>query len=99
MIFVDDEKKQYAKVLAAALKPMRDFGAIEYAKNDITQQEYLRISDKLGSVAYFDISGMTLEEMLRDVCKAILIDETRLVPDSVIADIEKKRKVAGLFRR
>ena len=99
MIFVTDEKRNYIKTLNAALAPLLDFDKCEYALSDITQEEFMKISDKLGSVAYFDITGMTCGEILKEVCKAVLIDQISFVPESVITNIEKKRKVAALFRR
>lgn len=99
MVFANNEKRDYCKVLDAALSPMMDFDRCEYSVNKITQEEYMRIVDKLGSVAYFDITGMTCTEILKDVCKSVLINEARLAPKSLIIDIRKKRKVAELFRR
>ena len=99
MLFVNDEKKDYCQVLDAALAPLLDFESCEYCRNDITQEEYMRISDRLGAVAYFDITGMTRAEILKDVCKVVLLDQARLAPDSVITDIHTKRKAADLFRR
>lgn len=99
MQYVTTEKKEYAEVLNAALGPMLDFEACEYALEPVTQQEYMKISDKLGGVAFFDVTGMTRGEILKDVCKVVLIDQARLVPDSMITDINMKRKIAGLFRR
>ncbi len=99
MIYVNNEKRDYIKRLDEALAPMLDFDRCDYVLNPITQQEYMRIADKLGSVAYFDITGMTCGEILKDVCKVVLLDQARLVPDSMIADIRTKRKVAEMFRR
>lgn len=99
MQFVNDEKRKYAELLNAALMPMTDFNACEYALNSITQEEYLRVSDKIGGVAFLDITGMTKGEILADVCKLVLINEARIVPNSYIDDLFTKRKVANLFRR
>lgn len=99
MVYVTNEKRDYIRVLHEALSPLLDFDRCDYACNGITQQEYMRITDKLGSVAYFDITGLTCTEILKDVCKTVLINEARLAPKSLIVDINKKRKVANLFRR
>jgi hypothetical protein len=42
---------------------------------------------------------MTCGEVLKDVCKVVLLDQARLAPDSLITDIKKKRKIADMFRR
>ena len=97
MVFVNREKKDYAQVLDAALDPMLDFDSCEYAINEITQEEFLRISDKLGSCCYLDITGMSRAQILKDVCKIVLLDQARLAPNSIITDIDKKRRVAPLF--
>ena len=99
MVYVTNEKRDYIRVLNEALSPMLDFDRCDYACNGITQQEYMRIADKLGSVAYFDITGLTCGEILKDVCKVVLCDQARLVPGSIITDISKKRKAADQFRR
>lgn len=99
MVFATNEKRDYCKVLDEALAPMLDFDSCDYALDNITQGEYMKISDRLGSTAYFDITGMTCTEILKDVCKTVLINEARLAPSSLIVDISKKRKVANLFRR
>lgn len=99
MQFVNDDKRKYSLILNEALKPMLDFDSCAYAVNEITQEEYLKISDRIGGVAFLDVTGMTEGEILKDVCKLVLIDQARLVPDSYIDDLFTKRKVANLFRR
>ena len=99
MIFAGNEKKNYAQVLDAALAPMMDFDSLDYCINGVTQEEFLKLSDRLGSVCYFDVTGMTCGEILKDICKVVLLDQARLAPDSLITDIRKKRKVADMFRR
>ena len=99
MVFATNEKRDYCQVLDAALAPMMDFDSLDYCINGVTQEEYMRIRDKLGSVAYFNITGMTCGEVLNDVCKVVLLDQARLAPDSLITDIRKKRKIADMFRR
>lgn len=99
MVYVTNEKRDYCRVLDAALAPMMDFDSLDYCINNVTQEEYMRIRDRIGSVAYFNITGMTCGEVLKDVCKVVLLDQARLTPDSLITDISKKRKVAEMFRR
>ena len=99
MIFAGNEKKNYAQVLDAALAPMMDFDSLDYCINGVTQEEYLKLADRIGSVCFFDITGMTCGEILKDICKVVLLDQARLAPDSLITDIRKKRKVAEMFRR
>lgn len=99
MVYAGNEKRDYAQVLDAALAPMMDFDSLDYCINNVTQEEFLRLSDRIGSVCYFDVTGMTCGEILKDICKVVLLDQARLAPDSLITDIRKKRKVADMFRR
>jgi len=99
MVYAGNEKRDYAQVLDAALAPMMDFDSLDYCINNVTQEEFLRLSDRIGSVCYFDVTGMTCGEILKDICKVVLLDQARLAPGSVITDIRKKRKVADMFRR
>lgn len=98
MEMVTNQNRNYTEVLNATLQPLLDFDCCEYAVNSVTQQEYIRIADTIGSVAYFDVTGMTRAEILKDVCKVVLLDQARLVPASLITDKEKKRAAAKQFR-
>ena len=99
MVYATNEKRDYCQVLDAALAPMMDFDSLDYCINNVTQEEFLRLSDRIGSVCYFDVTGMTCGEILKDICKVVLLDQARLAPGSVITDVRKKRKVADMFRR
>ena len=99
MVYATNEKRDYCQVLDAALAPMMDFDSLDYCINNVTQEEFLRLSDRIGSVCYFDVTGMTCGEILKDICKVVLLDQARLAPGSVITDIRKKRKDAEMFRR
>ena len=99
MVYATNDKKDYVEALDSVLKALNSFDRCEYAINNITQQEFMRVLDRFGAVAYFDITGMTCSEILKDVCKVVLLDQARLAPDSLITDIRKKRKIADMFRR
>lgn len=105
MVFATNEKANYVEVLDSAMAALNSFDRCEYAINNITQQEYMRILDRFGAVAYFDITGMTRAEILKDVCKMLLMDQAKapdgrsLVPESMITDNRKLLKVSDLFRR
>ena len=105
MVYVTNDKREYVTALNTVLAALDSFDACEYAINDITQQEYMRVRDRFGAVAYFDITGMTRAEILKDVCKMLLIDQAKapdgrsLVPESMIIDNRKLLKASDLFRR
>ena len=71
MVYATNEKRDYCQVLDAALAPMMDFDSLDYCINGVTQEEYLKLSDRLGSVCYFDVTGMTCGEILKDICKVV----------------------------
>jgi hypothetical protein len=105
MVYVTNDKREYVAALDTVLAALNSFDACEYAINDITQQEYMRVRDRFGAVAYFDITGMTHAEILKDVCKMLLMDQARtpdghsLVPESMVVDNRKLLKASDLFRR
>ena len=94
------QKARYVnEVLRCAMLPMEDFGSIEYARSAVTEEEYIRIADKIGSVAYIDVTAEDLENILKTVSKIILGAETALIPKGLITDKPKLRQVSELFRR
>lgn len=105
MVFVNSDKKEYVELLDAVLSALNSFDRCEYAINEITQQEYMRVLDRFGAVAYFDITGMTKAEVLKDVCKMLLMDQAKapdgrsLVPESMVTDNRTLLKASDLFRR
>lgn len=105
MVYVTNEKREYIEALDNVLRALNSFDKAEYAINEITQQEYMRVMDRFGAVAYFDITGMTHAEILKDVCKMLLMDQAKspdgrsLVPESMVTDNRKLFKASDLFRR
>ena len=105
MVFVNNEKKDYVAALDTVLSALNSYDRCEYAINTITQQEYMRVLDRFGAVAYFDITGMTCAEVLKDVCKMLLMDQAKapdgrsLVPASMVTDNRALLKASDLFRR
>lgn len=105
MVFVNSGKKEYVELLDAVLSALNSFDRCEYAINNITQQEFMRVLDRFGAVAYFDITGMTKAEVLKDVCKMLLMDQAKapdgrsLVPESMVTDNRTLLKASDLFRR
>lgn len=95
------EKKEYIEtVLNMALQPIQDFEAIKYARDSIMGREFIKVSDQVGGCVFLDVTAESLEGVLRDVCKVVLIRELKSgnVPPSIITDLEFKRKIAPLFK-
>lgn len=105
MVLVTDEKREYISLLNDTMSVLNSFDKCEYAINKITQQEYMRVMDRFGSVAYFDITGMSCAEILKDMCKMLLMDQAKapdgrsLVPQSMIVDNRALLRASNLFRR
>lgn len=105
MVYATEEKKDYVSLLDDVLSALNSFDGCEYAINKITQQEYMRVKDRFGAVAYFDITGMTCAEILKDVCKMLLMDQAKapdgrsLVPESMVMDNRALLKASDQFRR
>ena len=94
-------RRDYVEGLALALQPLQDFDQILYARTYATEEEFVRISDIIGNVCYLDVTALSLAQVLKDVVKCVLIadiNDRRIIPASLITDINKKREIAPLFR-
>lgn len=90
------------RVLKLALKPRKGFESIQYAIQRRTDAEYIRIKDKRGTSMTLDITGESLEGVLLDICKIIVIGEMGkherlIVPENIVTDREELLKLAPLF--
>lgn len=89
-------KKAYVEdQLGDVLSVLPDFGSIKYAYDRITEQEYIRIADDIGSVVFVNVTASSAGELLKDVCRIVAGDNP---PFGIILDTDTKRKIAPLFR-
>lgn len=87
-------KKAYVENdLAAMLRPFEDFGRIEYARDAITNEEYVKLSEALGDVFFVNVTGSSEAAIGREVCRMALERN----PEGLIRTKEKKRAVNRLF--
>lgn len=87
-------KKAYVeKDLAAMLKPLDDFDRIQYARDSITNEEYIKLTETIGSVYFVNVTGNSESAILKEVCRMALERN----PIGLIRTIEKKREVNRLF--
>lgn len=95
-----DERRNYVESLNAMLTPMQDFDSIHYGKVAITNEEIIKISDKIGGYVYIEVTGDSLESILKDVARIILDTEPdkRRIPRGLITDRQKLREIAPLFK-
>ena len=92
-------RKSYIEGLNNTFAPYRDFDSIEYVRNFMLDKEYIKLSTLLG-VNFFDISDLTLAEVLKDICKYLLMGEIEtpeILPDSLIRDPEDMIEIAEMF--
>lgn len=88
-------KKAYVeRSLAATLQPLQDFGKIEYARDAITNEEYIKLTETIGSVCFIDVTGSKEDAILREVCRMVLDRKAY----GRISTKEKMREANALFR-
>ena len=95
MKHVYDKKKAFVESLNEPLKARRDFEAIEYARDPIQGDEYIRIRDKLGQVFYVNVTGNSEEAILLEVSRMTLGEKAV----GFITNRERIRAVAPMFRK
>ena len=95
MKHVYDKKKAFVESLNEPLKALKDFEAIEYARDPIQGDEYIRIRDKLGQVFYVNVTGNSEEAILLEVSRMTLGE--RAV--GWITNRDRIRAVAPMFRK
>ena len=90
-----DKKKKYVDSLNIVLGALTDFEAIEYARDPIQGDEYIRIKDKLGQVFYVNVTGNSEEAILLEVSRMTLGEKAV----GFITNRERIRAVAPMFRK
>ena len=95
MKHIYDKKRAFVESLNEPLKALRDFEAIEYARDPIQGDEYIRIKDKLGQVFYVNVTGNSEEAILLEVARMTLGD--RAV--GRVTSPQRIRDIAPMFRK
>ena len=95
MKHIYDKKKAFVESLNGPLTALRDFEAIEYARDPITCDEYLIVRDKLGQVFYLNVTGNSEEAILGEI--ALFIVGKR--PTGFVTMREHIREIAPMFRK
>ena len=86
-------RMEYIEVMRMALEAKEDFKDLEYHRNSTTQEEYLFLSDILGRVFYFDITGMRNEDIYHSMAQI----ECGMQPECFISDRRKMLEIGGMF--
>ena len=95
MKHVYEKKAKYVESLNEPLSVLTDFEAIEYARDPIAGDEYIRIRDKLGQAFYVNVTGNSEEAILKEVSRMAL--ETKA--HGFVTNRDKIRAIAPMFRR
>lgn len=96
--YFTDRQKYVEGTCTMFMQPIRDFGEIRYGHSYSTDEEFVKISDTIGSSCFLDVTALTKAEIAKELCKVILLDQTKVAPESVITSIEELRRIAPLFR-
>lgn len=86
-------KAEYIENLREVMSAREDFKDLTYHKNPTTQEEYLFLSDIVGRMFYFDITGMRNEDIFHSMAKI----ECGEQPDNFISDKAKMMEIGKLF--
>ena len=86
-------KQEYIDNLRTVIDAREDFKDLVYHKNPTTQEEYLFLTDIIGHVFMFDITGMKNEQIYHIMAMV----ECGHKPDCFIADPKKMMELGKLF--
>ena len=95
MKHIYENKKKFVESLNAPLSALEDFEAIEYARNPIQGDEYIRLRDKLGQAFYVNVTGNSEEAILLEVARMTLGTKA----EGFVTSRERIRQIAPMFRK
>ena len=90
-----EDKRRFVDALNGPLSVMPDFEAIEYARDYIQGDEYIRIKDKLGYAWYINVTGNSEASILQEVSRVLLGQKAI----GFVTSTERKRAIAPMFRK
>lgn len=90
-----DKKTYVEKVLGAMLKPMGDFGSIKYARDAITNEEYIKVTEANGFPWFVCVTGNSLEAIGKEVARMVC----HRIPTGNVAYKEQQIVINKLFER
>lgn len=88
------EKKAYVEeTLAAMLEPMDRFGSIQYARDTITNEEYVKLVEADGYPWYINVTGNSEAAIGKEVCRMVC----HQTPTGIIKVREKQIEINKMF--
>lgn len=88
-----EDKASYVKLLNDTLAPITDFNGIEYARNVVTEEEFIKVVDEIGGATFVNVTGNSKSAILKEVCRMVL----ESTPTGLVRTIEAKREINKLF--
>lgn len=94
------QRRAYVEdTLGEALKPVKGFGGIRYAKTYQTEEEYVVLTDDIGVPCYINVTGLEPGEVWHEVVRVIMHGELEDQNYSfrIIHDRDKQRRIRKLL--
>lgn len=88
-----DKKAYVEKTLKAMLMPMYDFGNIQYARDTVTNEEYVKFVEADGYPRYINVTGNSESAIGKEVCRMVC----NQTPTGIIKVREKQIEINKLF--
>ena len=88
-----DKKAYVEQTLKAMLKPMYDFGSIQYARDTVTNEEYVKFVEADGYPRYINVTGNNESAIGKEVCRMVC----NQTPTGIIKVREKQIEINKLF--
>ena len=86
-------RKEYIESLKEVMSAKEDFKNLEYYRSSDSREEFLFLTDIIGRVFYFDITGLPNDKVYHSMAQI----ECGVQPDCFIADRKRILEVAKQF--
>ena len=91
-----EKKRAFVEItLSGVLKAFNGFESIDYVRDTLTGEEYMRIKDEANGPAFINVTGNSHEAIAREVARVLLGEK----PVGIITNLTVKRTIAPMFRK
>ena len=94
-ISIYEQKAEYVRQLQNVLDVSEYFDSIDYNRDYLSGDEYIRIRNAVGDTFYINVTGNSESAILLEVARFI----NGLRPTGYVTDREARWRVSKLFRR
>lgn len=94
-ISIYEQKAEYVRQLQNVLDVSEYFDSIDYNRDYLSGDEYIRIRNAVGDTFYINVTGNSESAILLEVARFI----NGLRPTGYVTDMEARWRVSKLFRR